>query len=209
MEPQRPLYLAEVDEFDESTGVFLISFVGKPAMEVEAIALSHEAEFQELKLSLNEDKMRFTGPVIIPDKRIYRPDGTDTGRDILFTAPQIEGIRNKFHQASGDLRLSNHNHVATDIVNAHLVESWIIEDATHDKATKLGYKLPVGTWMATYQVKDRNYWENEVKTGNVTGFSLEGRFRFQKSDLSLAAHEAETDDFHLKVAREFMRLHSV
>jgi hypothetical protein len=207
MTPNRPLYLADLDDYDETTGVFLISMVGKPAMGVEALALSRETEYQELKLSLNEDKMIFTGPVIIPENRVYRPDGTDTGRDIMFTAPQIERIRNKFHLKSGNLHLSNHNHVDTDIVNAHLVESWIIEDNLHDKAVKLGYKLPVGTWMASYQVNDRDYWENQIKPRKVTGFSLQGRFRFNKTNLAAIEPEnPDNSDFWLGVAREFLAL---
>jgi hypothetical protein len=207
MNTERPLYLAEIDEFNENTGVFLISFVGKPAMEVEAITLSDESEYKEIKLSLTEDKMRFTGPVMIPNKRIYRPDGTENGRDIMFTALQIEEIRNKFHKSTGNLRLSNHNHKATDIVNAHLVESWIIDDNTHDKAVKLGYKLPIGTWMAAYQVNDKNYWENKVKTGEATGFSVEGFLKYSKVNLS--AVEEENDDIYLKIAREFIGLYNV
>lgn len=207
MNPNRPLYLAGIDEYDESTGIFLISFVGKPAMEVEALALSQDAEYREAKFSLIEDKMQLVGPIAIPDKRIYRPDGTDDGRDILFTAESIASARNKFHFKTGNLQMSNHDHVAHALVNAHMIESWIIEHPTHDKAVALGYNLPVGTWMGKYQVRDPEYWQSKVKTGQVGGFSLEGRFRFNKTNL--AAIEPENPDnetFWLEVAREFLTL---
>ena len=207
----RPLYLAEIDEDDDlETGVKVIAFVEKPASGVEGIALSEETQVKVEKLSLDEDRMMYFGPALVPNKRIFRNDGTETGRDIMFTPKQVEIIRNKFHQTTGNLKLSNHNHVATDIVNAYLSESWIIEDKTHDKAVKLGYDLPLGTWMVGYKVTDRDYWLNEVKTGNIGGFSPEGGFKFKQTFLS-----ADTPDDEAALApyrqiiEEFMKTYNV
>lgn len=36
--------------------------------------------------------------------------------------------------------------------------------------------VPVGTWMVSMKVDNEDVWYNEVKTGNVKGFSIEAYF---------------------------------
>lgn len=174
MNKDLPLYDVTIDELDDETGMFVISFVDKPAMQVQAVALATHSEPVTLKLAADDD-MTFTSAVIVPGKPIYRNQPTE--RYIRFQTEDVKKIRDKFFAQSGEIRLSNKNHVAADVVQAHLVESWIIRDPKCDTALSYGFQdLPAGTLMATYKVRDRNFWESEVKTGNVTGFSLEGMF---------------------------------
>lgn len=175
---QLPIFQLNVDEFDDQTGMFLVSMVDSPAMQISAVKLSTEIEAPLVTLKATApDKQYLTSAVIIPDKLIYRNDEFHGEHYIQFTATDIEKIRNKFFQHTGNLSLSNKNHVETDTVNAQLIESWIIEDPKMDKAVALGFQgLPAGTMMATYRVLDADFWTSEVLTGNVTGFSLEGRF---------------------------------
>ncbi|WP_216689017.1 XkdF-like putative serine protease domain-containing protein [Hymenobacter siberiensis] len=173
---QLPLFQLEIDEFDDETGMFLISMVDAPAMKVAAVLLAEqEAPLVTLK-AVNDHKRYLTSAVIIPDKLIFRTDARRGDYNIQFSVDQIEKIRNKFFQSTGNLRLSNKNHVESDVVQAQLIESWIIDDPKMDKAVALGFDLPKGTMMATYQITDEQFWNEEVLTGNVTGFSLEGRF---------------------------------
>jgi hypothetical protein len=57
-----------------------------------------------------------------------------------------------------------------------LVESWIVEDETHDKSRRYGLNVPVGTWMGVVKVNNDEVWNDYVKTGKVKGFSIEGYF---------------------------------
>ncbi|KUG07425.1 XkdF-like putative serine protease domain-containing protein [Solirubrum puertoriconensis] len=181
-----PVFQLQVDEFDDNTGMFLISMVDRPAMQVQAVKLS-ESEPQEVTLKATDQMKRYlTSAVIIPDKLIYRNDDQQGEHYIQFTSDDIEKIRNKFFQQTGNLRLSNKNHDQSDTVQAQLIESWIIEDPKVDKAAALGFHLPKGTMMATYKILDETFWESEVMTGNVTGFSLEGRFRESQVKMSEA-----------------------
>ena len=83
-----------------------------------------------------------------------------------------------------------------------LIESWIIEDPTMDKSVALGFTgLPKGTMMATYKILDDAFWQNEVLTGNVTGFSLEGMFHEVELQLS-----AEKEDDLYTVLDELVSL---
>lgn len=170
---QLPIFSLIIDENDEVTGVNTVSFVDYPAIERNFIAL----EKQPSKLRLNsEDKQWLTGPVLIPDFDIFRM--AEAPRDyyyIRFSAYEIEKIMMKFMR-NGYTRNTNQQH-SIELDNNYVVESWIITDFSQDKAKALGFdELPVGTWMMTYHVPDKEYWDSQVKAGIVKGFSIEGVF---------------------------------
>jgi hypothetical protein len=57
-----------------------------------------------------------------------------------------------------------------------MVETWIKEDMEKDKSAIYGMNDPIGTWMGCLKVTNDDVWENDVKTGKVKGFSIEGYF---------------------------------
>ncbi len=72
------------------------------------------------------------------------------------------------------LHSTTHQH-NQNLSGNYLIELWIVENPQNDKSNELGFKnLPKGSLMASYKITDENYWNNEVMTGNVKGFSLEG-----------------------------------
>ena len=56
-----------------------------------------------------------------------------------------------------------------------VVESWIIEDKNKDKSKKYKMDLPLNTWMISVKVLNDEIW-NQVKEGEIKGFSIEGYF---------------------------------
>ncbi|MBF9237450.1 hypothetical protein I2I05_08570 [Hymenobacter sp. BT683] len=169
-----PIYELEIND-DDASGIDLISLVKNPAMQVQAVRLS-EDEPRPVALQTNAMKRHLTSAVIIPDKLIYRNDEHHGEYYVKFTVDAAERIANKF-MGQGQLHLSNKNHVQADKVKARLIEFWRITDAKMDKAVALGFTgLPAGTVMATYFVEDPAFWNDEVMTGNIDGFSLEGLF---------------------------------
>jgi hypothetical protein len=59
-------------------------------------------------------------------------------------------------------------------VPAYILEAWIVENPTQDKAyTTYGIEVPKGTLMLTAQVTDVDYYNTLVKNEQV-GFSIEG-----------------------------------
>lgn len=150
-------------------GVYAIGLVSEPAIEEKWIALSN------LKLSkVDEERRMLYGAALVPDKKILRYD-KDTNEEYMIYFPK-ETIYQCAH-----LFLKKH------LQNAHslehqipidgcvVVESWIIEDPEHDKAVHFGMNLPTGTWMLGVHVEDEAIWE-QVKSGAITGYSIEGRF---------------------------------
>ena len=130
--------------------------------------------YKEQSFSLNEDKRIATGPLMVPDKMILRRDDDGEPYYIYFTKDTIRRMAEKF------LRLNKYNN--TDVehdfnitTSNTLLESWITEDVIQDKAYKLGFELPVGTWVVSYKVNDDETW-GKIKSGELKGFSLAGPF---------------------------------
>jgi hypothetical protein len=83
-----------------------------------------------------------------------------------------------------DTNLEHSNRTFNDIV---MVESWLVTGPS-DKSYELGYteqQVPIGSWMAGYQVLDTKegdmIWNDFIKTGKVKGFSVEGEFMLKFS----------------------------
>lgn len=183
-----PIYRGQLGQEDE-TGIFAISFVDYPANESNFVALKN---IPRVKVSLNKKKQILTGAVLIPNQRIYRND-TQLGEYFLtFTAQDIENIAAKMMRKGLALSSTTHQHEAP-LEGNFLTELWIVEDPKTDKSAALGLgEFPKGTLMASYKITDAKYWRDEVLTGNVKGFSLEGFFNFNSITMSKKTTTAST-----------------
>lgn len=169
-----PVFNCIIDEDPEDeTGVYAISFVDSPANEVDFVALRRH---NETRLSKDTKKQILTGVVLKPDQLIYRSSPQAGDYYIRFSAAEIEKIAHKMMRTGIALHTTTHQH-QTPLRGNYLTELWIVEDPDTDKAKALGFdNLPKGTLMCSYKIEDSDYWQNEVMSGNVRGFSLEGFF---------------------------------
>lgn len=169
-----PIYNCLIDESDDdATGIYAISFVDCPANEVDFVALSRQ---QEEHLSRDEKRHILTGVVLQPDQMIYRNTPQMGEYYIKFSAEQIALIAQKMMRQGVALRTTTHQH-SQPLEGNYMTEMWIVEDPERDKSRALGFaNLPQGTLMCSYKIEDQNYWDEQVMTGRVKGFSLEGLF---------------------------------
>ena len=72
-------------------------------------------------------------------------------------------------------KATNTEHQEIELQGATVVESWIVKDPTNDKSNALGFDVPANTWMVSYKVDNDELW-SKVKSGEVSGFSIEGVF---------------------------------
>jgi hypothetical protein len=161
-----PIYQVNFNPEDLTEGVYGISLVDEPAIGVEFIALSEQKPV-EVKLS-NMEKQLVTGPVLIPNQKIYRNQG---GREFYLTFDEstIELLSQEFLKR-GFQKNSFYNHDESEKIDLSVVESWIV--GGNDKSKDLGYDLPKGSWMVTSKLSD-NAWSDYVKSGKVKGFSID------------------------------------
>lgn len=176
-----PVYNCIIDEsVNDETGVYAISFVDSPANEVDFVALNKNTP---VFLDKNVQKQILTGVVLKPEQLIYRNSEQLGDYYIKFSCEQIEKIAQKMMKTGIALQNTTHQHESL-LTGNYLVELWIVENPANDKSNALGFKdLPKGTLMCSYKVADKKYWDSQVMTGNVKGFSLEGLF-FQEINMS-------------------------
>jgi hypothetical protein len=162
-----------VKEFklDEECGVEAIAIVEFPAIELDYMKFN-KTEKMNFAIT-NEDEQIFTGPLMVPDKLIYRVDEKGEEYYGFFSSQTIKIISQKYLIEGRQDRVNLEHQ--TPIDGIYLVESWLVKDSEKDKAAALGYDVPVNTWMGSMKVTDKNMWE-ELKNGDFNGFSIEGHF---------------------------------
>lgn len=176
-----------IDENSEESGIQAISIVENPAIELDFVALKS----QEVKMAkVDEEKRILMGPILIPDKKIYRRD-EHTGEEynIVFSKDTVRKASQLF-LSRGNQNNSTLEH-EIEINGISLVESWIVEDAKMDKSNLYDLKVEEGYWMGSLKVNNDEVWDEYVKTGKVKGFSIEGSFI---DKLKMSQQEASEDE---------------
>jgi len=163
----RELPIYDIKLSDESQGVGFISLVDEPAIGVDWIKLSSQAQ---LSFKVDKEKQLLYGPFLIPNKLIYRSDDKMGEYYVRFSKEEIEKIASKFNE---DLNNKNINFQHSDQkVEAFVTQNWMIE-GEQDKSHNMGFDLPEGTWFGGVKIKDESFWIDKVKTDEVKGFSVE------------------------------------
>jgi len=168
---KKKVYEMQIDENDNQSGVFAISLVSDPAIEENWVYMSKQKPTNLAQIA--PDKRLLLGPVLIPGKLIPRIDeATGEEYDITFTPDVIEKAAHLYmqRQANNSATLEH----SGDIEGISTVESWIVTDPQKDKSVKFGMHYPKGTWMAMMKVNNPEIWNDYVKTGKISGFSIEG-----------------------------------
>lgn len=156
---------------EEEGGVEAISLVEFPAIEIDYMKFS---KMEPIKFSItNEDEQIFTGPLMIPDKLIYRVDADGTEYYGYFSADTIKKVAQKYMLEGRQSNVTLEHEMPIDGVC--LIESWLVKDSKKDKATALGYDVPPMTWMGSMKVTNKELWD-ELKNSDFNGFSIEGHF---------------------------------
>lgn len=181
-----------LDDQQLASGIDAISIVEAPAIESNFIALkSHEIKFAQV----DAEKRILMGPVLIPDKPIYRKQVMNGEMQEFY----VYFSKNTVSRASQMFLMKGNQGKATlehdmSLKGICMVESWIKEDMEKDKSAIYGMNDPIGTWMGCLKVTNDEIWNDYVKTGRVKGFSIEGYF----ADKSMPLSKVETDDEKLK-----------
>lgn len=163
-----PVFYIKVDESLESNqGIDFVSLVDVPAIETNWVALSNQKKFE-----FNTDKQLLFGPILIPDQPIYRFSKEMGEYYVVFTKDEISKMVRKFQAQQKTVNLNYQHKKDSQLSNAVIQEIWLTESP--DKSQKYGFELPEGSAFVVAHIGDSKFWNEEVKTGNVRGFSIEG-----------------------------------
>ena len=167
-----PIYKITIDDEysdGENLGIEMIAFTNLPAVKVKGMAFGSE---QRLMFA-DDVKYRITAPAMIP-MDIYRRSAEDGEYYVQFTEEVIEQIHTKFMADLRNRDIFNLEHDTEKKVPAYILETWIVDNPTKDKAySTFGIEVPKGTLMVTAQVTDADYYAELVANDQV-GFSIEG-----------------------------------
>ena len=172
-----------IDEEMDIDGVQAISLVSDPAIESNFIALKKE----KIQLALvDEEKKILMGAALIPNKQIYRRDG-DVEYEVYFTTETVRKASELFFKNANQSKTTLEHLI--DLKGNTIVESWIKEDEVHDKSVKFNIDAPVGSWIISMKIDDKDTYQM-AKDGLIKGFSIEGFFL----DKMVKANKQNEDD---------------
>jgi hypothetical protein len=175
------------DDVKDASGVTAIATVDSPAIEQGYFAFGSNKELKTIRVTCGSQKGNFAAPIgdrqilagalMIPDMAIPRiDDKTKKEYNVKFSAKTIEQIVKK-HAKLSYANNVNQMHDNTRMINdSYLYQSFIINRAMGVNPPLGQEHLPDGTWFGFIYIGDKNVWDEYIKTGIYTGFSVEGNF---------------------------------
>lgn len=175
MENNLPVYRIVIDENDMNTGVDFISLVNDPAIEENFIAFNSS----QFNFKAEKEKRMLYGPLMIPNKMIYRNDERFGEYNVYFNSDDIEMIIKKFSKNNFNNNIS-FEHMGL-VVRGTLIENFIIKEGMIIPGFE---NLPIGSWFGCVYIEDEKFWNDFVKSDIVKGFSIEIKGLMQREQFS-------------------------
>jgi hypothetical protein len=133
----------------------------------------------------NQDQRIVTGPLMVADLPIYRRDEYEEYY-VSFSAAEIKKIVQRFFKKGYQSKV-NIEH-STPVDGVFMFESYIIDREKGIMPPKGFEDISNGSWFGSFKVDNEKIW-NEVKAGTFKGFSVEGLFRYEKTNKVITQEE--------------------
>ena len=187
-----PLYNITPDMTDENQGMFLVSLVEEPAVEIDFLAFAKENMLFAVQ---DTEKHIVTGVSILADTPIYRRNQNGEFY-VQFRKEDIPAIVEKFMQRG----LSNfiniqHDEKTLSNTDAVLVESYFVNKERGIVPNEFA-NVTDGSWITSYKILNEDIW-NMIKEGDLKGFSIEISAELEPVKLEKQKTEEEIQDDEL------------
>lgn len=169
-----PIYNAEIK--DERDGIIAISFVEEPAVESNFMLFGKQIPL----FFANEEKKNILGVIMRADFPIYRRNEDGNEFYITYSADTIAKMAQKYF-VSGAVNTTSINHNGETLDGVSLVQ-WYIKDTDKGIAPNGFDDVKDGSLFAEFHIENENLW-TACKDGTFKGFSLEGYFTTEKTNL--------------------------
>ena len=144
----------------------------------------HAVGFNQFNIQ-NPEQRIVTGALMIADLPIYRRDGEEEYY-VTFSAAEIKKIVQRFFKKGYQSRV-NVEH-STPVDGVFMFESYIIDREKGIMPPNGFEEVSDGSWFGSFKVENEKIWE-EVKAGTFKGFSVEGLFRYEKTNKVITEEE--------------------
>jgi hypothetical protein len=148
------------------------------------IRLNEAVGFNKFNIE-NQEQRIVTGALMIADLPIYRRD-EDEEYYVSFSAAEIKKIVQRFFKKGYQSKV-NVEH-STPVDGVYMFESFIIDREKGIMPPKGFEDISNGSWFGSFKVDNEKIW-NEVKAGTFKGFSVEGLFRYEKTNKVVSKEE--------------------
>ena len=184
-----PLYNITPDMTDENQGMFLVSLVEEPAVEIDFLAFAKENMLFAVQ---DVEKHIVTGVSILADTPIYRRNQNGEFY-VQFRKEDIPAIVEKFMQRG----LSNfiniqHDEKTLSNTDAVLVESYFVNKERGIVPNEFA-NVTDGSWITSYKILNEDIWQ-QIKEGDLRGFSVEISSELEPAKLEKQKTEEEMMD---------------
>lgn len=170
-----PVYKAQID--GEDTGMYTVSLVDYPA--VESNFLYFDEDVKPMTFAVEDEEQRIvTGVVMRCDFPIYRRDENGYEYYIIYDKQTIEVMAEKW-LAEGFQNCVNLMHDADRYVDGVYLKEVYFKDTDRGIVPKGFDDITDGSMFASYKVMNDEVWES-IKSGEYSGFSLEGIFNVKR-----------------------------
>lgn len=177
---------------DEESGVDAISFVDRPAIEMEWLAFSKDKK-DKVNFGKDDVKQMITSPIMLAETEIYRFDPVNGEYYVKFSEETIRNMMIKYFKED-KINNVNEQHDSNRVVeDVYLVESFIVDD----RVSLNGFDVPKGSWVGTFYIDNVDYYNKLVNDPEFNGFSLEGNFNSKEEDEVYSKIEEILNDRHL------------
>lgn len=154
-------------------GTQFISLVDDPAIQLNWFAFHKHFNLAEIT-----EQKKIAGAFLIPEQKIYRKD--ENGEYyIKFSKETIQEIADKFNSEQRGRSINLMHQDGSTLSVAFVSENWVTA-LENDKSKNFGFDLPEGTWFGVVKIEDEDFWQSEIKTQKLRGFSIEGFFDMKK-----------------------------
>ena len=200
MDKKLPLYEMMIgDAIEDDEEVDFIALVEYPAIQKNFLAFKdqfvepspneskedfHAVGFNKFNIQ-NPDQKIVTGALMIADLPIYRRDGEEEYY-VSFSAAEIKKIVQRFFKKGYQSKV-NVEH-STPVDGVFMFESYIIDREKGIMPPKGFEDVTDGSWFGSFKVDNEKIWE-EVKAGTFKGFSVEGLFKYEKTNKVITEEE--------------------
>lgn len=126
---------------DDDTGVDFVAFVDEPAIEKNFLYFNKQKYAFKIE---NEERRIVSGPLLIPDKPIYRRD-KEKEYNVIFDTPTVYNIVQKFFKNQHTKKVNEMHNKGSQPEGVYMFESFIIDKnrgISPPKDTKIYRKEP-------------------------------------------------------------------
>ena len=174
-----PVFDALVDE--EGTGIYCVSLVTNPAMEVDFIYFDKDKQVEKFAVADNAEHI-VAGVIMLADTPIYRRTADGYEYYIKYSTDTLKKMAEKMIYENMGSSVNIQHQDGSNVDGVNLQQLFVI-DREKGIDPQFFSEVPNGSLIGYYKVHNEEVW-NMITNGDVLSFSLEGIFTVNEESFS-------------------------